>query len=74
MSLRQYRSIYFHKPLEVWNTTRLDDILESFMEERRHIYCYCAECVRLIGPDKDPLYEVVGEVFSVCGSTLRGCV
>ena len=26
----------------------------------------CLVCV-------DPLYEVVGEVFSVCGSTLRGC-
>ena len=71
MSLRQYHSFYFHKPLEVWNTTRLDDMLESFMEERKHIAIVKNVCD--LGPDKDPLYEVVGEVFSVCGPTLQGC-
>ena len=51
MSLRQYRSVYFHKPFEVWNTTRLDDKLESFMEERKHIAIVKNVCD--LGPDKD---------------------
>ena len=41
------------------------------MEERKHIAIVKNVCD--LGQDKDPFYEVVGEVFSVCGSTLRGC-
>jgi metal transporter CNNM len=60
MSLRQYHSFYYHKPLEVWDFTKLDDMLESFMEERKHIAI--VKNVFDKGPDKDPVYEVIGIV------------
>ena len=63
ISSGQYHSFYFHKPLEMWNSTRLDDMLESLMEKRKHIAIVKNVCY--LGPDKDQLYEVVGEVL-VC--------
>ena len=59
MDLRQYHSFYRHKPLEEWAETRLDIMLERFVQERVHMAV--VKRVDDENPDRDPVYETIGE-------------
>ena len=59
MDLRQYHSFYQHKPLEEWAETRLDVMLERFVQERVHMAV--VKRVNDEDPDRDPVYETIGE-------------
>lgn len=59
MGLRQYHSFYRHKPLEEWGETRLDVMLERFVQERVHMAV--VKRVDNENPDRDPVYETIGE-------------
>ena len=62
MGLRQYHSFYRHKPLEEWGETRLDVMLERFVQERVHMAV--VKRVDNENPDRDPVYETIGEQIS----------
>ena len=59
MTLRQYHSINNRPPLFEWVDTRLDQMLNTFVDVRTHLAV--VQCVNDADPEKDHEYQVVGK-------------
>ena len=60
MTMHQYHTFYQHKPLDEWPDTKLDVMLERFVNEHRHLAV--VKWIDDTDEDKDPVYEVRGIV------------